>query len=129
MSPSTAIILHPHVAKHVPANSEPCLENRGPAGDGPFMVRHSPGFFLGVASFEEFVAHRERYCNTHDQRRPKELENWEIEALAARRIIAIVDNTLIGQEITWDQLREIRWRALIAQPHCMSDWLDDILND
>jgi hypothetical protein len=128
VSHSTAIILHPHVAKHVPANSEPCLENRGPAGDGIAKVYYSPGRFLGVATFEKFIANRERYV-TRETRRPKELECWEIEALAARRIVAIADAVLTGSTITWEHIREIRWRALIAQPHCLSDWLDEISTD
>lgn len=127
---STALILHPSAAYPRPITrlhpQDNSLETHGPIL-GNHGVRYRPGHFLSIASFEDFIENRERYCVIHPQRRPKEMEAWELEAHAARRIVAIVDNALRG-EITWDHLREIRWRAIIAQPYCTEDWIEDHLS-
>lgn len=115
---ATSIIIHPLAAKPVPFNPCRCLETHGPI-PGDFGVHRIPGHFLPVANFDEFSANREHYCNIHPQRSPRLMDPEEVEALAAKRIVRIVDAVERRGEITWDQLKEIRWRALIAQPHCM----------
>jgi hypothetical protein len=128
---STALILHPTASHARPITrihpQDNTLETRGPIL-GNHTVHTRPGHFLATASFEDFVENRERYCVIHPQRRPKEMEAWELEAHAARRIVALVDHTRVRGEITWDQLREIRWRAIISQPQCQESWLDDHLS-
>ncbi len=131
MNQSLALIIHPTAGHPRPITrihpQDNTLETRGPI-PGNHTVHTRPGQFLATASFEEFVENRERYCVIHPQRRPKELEAWELEAHAARRIVAIVDHTLVRGEITRDQLREIRWRSIISQPQCQESWLDDYLS-
>lgn len=128
---STALILHPTAAHPRPItriHPQDALEVRGPI-PGNYTVHSRPGYFLPTASFEDFVENRERYCVIHSQRRPKEMEAWELEAHAARRIVALVDNAVRGQQlIPLEHLIEIRWRAIIAQPQCIESWLDDHLS-
>lgn len=126
---STALILHPTASHARPITrihpQDNTLETRGPIL-GNHTVHTRPGHFLAIASSEDFVENRERYCVIHPQRRPKEMEAWELEARAARRIVALVDNAVLGQQlIPLAHLIEIRWRAIIAQPHCTEDWIED----
>lgn len=124
LNPCTAIIVHPHYEPHEAANSRPRLETTGPDLLCLREVHRRPGHFLPVATFEEFVAYKERYCVIHETRRPVERGGDEIAALAARRIVNLIDKQ--GGFLFSHNVEEIRWRALIAQPECMSDWFEDL---
>ncbi len=125
MNPSTAIILHPHVPMHEPANSRSCIENDGPAFDLLDQVR----VHLRKGTHLDFFVNEARTDFPYrDQRAPRQANAWTLEQRSIRRCIALLEDAEAvdhhGDEVTTRYLldakhrRELLWRLRRDHPLC-----------